>query len=234
MGSSNATLVFVRHGCANGVENGRSRLNGWTDCPLSKKGIEQAQRVALRLRNEGPFAAVYSSPLQRAMDTAQPIAASTQTPIVVCEGLREINCGELDGADVNDVERRFPSMWAANLDQTNPEFRWPGGESYREFRARCLATIASISKMHSGERAVVVTHAGVINQLVGHVLGTNAARWEPFRPRNATVTEMEWLEGAGRVLRFDDERHLVDDRNRSSPEGVGSTYDAQAVAGTPK
>jgi broad specificity phosphatase PhoE len=209
MGLSKATLVLVRHGCTiNDVARAPSRLTGWTDCPLSSVGVEQARRVALKLGAEGPFACTYASPLERARDTAEPIVAATGTALVLCHDLREINCGALDGLEVGEVERRYPRTWAANLEQTDPDFRWPEGESYREFRARCVGIIDEIAEQHRGERVIVVTHAGLVNQLVGYLMDTSAARWEPYRPRNATITEVEWLEGTGRVLRFGDERHL--------------------------
>jgi alpha-ribazole phosphatase/probable phosphoglycerate mutase len=227
MAESKATLVFVRHGCTiDDGENRRFRLNGWTNCPLSSIGVEQAGRVAARLGGEGPFTCVYSSPLQRALQTAQPIVKATRAPHVIYDGLREIHCGALEGLEVTEARRRFPRVWDANLEQVDPDFRWPGGESYREFRARCLATIATIAKHHPGQRVIVVTHAGVVSQLMGYLLGASAARWEPYRPRNATISEIEWREGGGRVVKFDDEHHLRtprSDRWRSPAERVSST-----------
>jgi broad specificity phosphatase PhoE len=212
MGDGKTTLFFIRHGQTNNLGGDNAiRLNGWTDCPLSRSGIEQAERVALRLRNEGPFDCVYSSPLRRALDTAKPIAAVTRLALRVCDGLREIHCGALEGADVDEVQRRFPSIWGANLAQTDQDFRWPGGESYREFRDRCLGTLGEIAQTHAGRRIVVVTHAGVVSQLVGHISGVSAARWGAYRPHNATLTEVEWQAGSWRVLRFDDGVHLLAD-----------------------
>ncbi len=226
MAESKTTLVFVRHGCTvDDGENRHLRLNGWTDCPLGPIGVEQAKRVAARLGDDGPFRRVYASPLQRALRTADPIAEATGAELVVCEGLREIHCGALEGLDVSEARRRFPRVWDANQEQADPDFRWPEGESYREFRARCLSTVSAIARRHAGERVVVVTHAGVVSQIVGYLCGASAARWEPFRPRNATVSEIEWHEATGRVVRFDDAHHLAPrtERRTSAVERVRST-----------
>jgi broad specificity phosphatase PhoE len=134
-----------------------------------------------------------------------PIAAALQLAPRINEGLREIHCGVLDGEEIESIQRRFPLVWAANQSQKDASFRWPGGESYSEFRRRCIVTIAAIAEGHRGARVIVVTHAGVINQILGHLHGLTAARWEPYRPHNASVSEIEWANGEGRMLRFDDE-----------------------------
>jgi alpha-ribazole phosphatase/probable phosphoglycerate mutase len=215
MGETTTTLVLVRHARAiDRGTNGQVRLMGWTDEPLSREGDRQARDLAVRLRGEDSFAALYSSPLRRAVQTAMPIAAALQLSPRVDDGLREIHCGVLDGAEIQLVERRFPSVWAANQSQKDPSFRWPGGESYSEFRRRCVTTLAAIAQDHRGARIIVVTHAGVINQILGHLHGLTAARWEPYRPHNASVSEIEWANGKGRIVRFDDQR-VRDSRERA-------------------
>jgi broad specificity phosphatase PhoE len=95
-----------------------------------------------------------------------------------------------------------------NLRQEDDRLRWPGGESYREFRARCLGALRSLARAHPGGRVAVVTHAGVISQVIGHITGAGAARWEAGRPGTTALTEVEWWRGSARVVRFDDRDHL--------------------------
>src|SRR5690606_10824863 len=114
----------------------------------------------------------------------------------------------MDGLSIAEVKRRYPGVWAANQRQDDPDFAWPGGESYRAFRERCLAEVEAIAAAHRGEQVLVVTHTGVVSQVVGFLRGASAACWECYRPGNASITEIAWDQRAGRLVRFDDRAHL--------------------------
>ncbi|WP_437941705.1 histidine phosphatase family protein [Sorangium sp. So ce341] len=201
-------LFLVRHGRTAGNHGGPATpMSGWTDTPLDAQGREEAEALGRRLARGPAFDAVYASPLSRALETAR-IAAGAWGPVRPHDGLREICCGDVDGAPIEEVRARHAALWEANLRQDDDDFRWPGGESYREFRARCLATIGAIAAAHPGQRALVVTHAGVIGQIVGALHGVPAARWEPFRPGNASLTSLSWQGERGVLLRFDDREHV--------------------------
>jgi broad specificity phosphatase PhoE len=251
-----ATLVLVRHGHTKDNDSGSgARLCGWTDPPLSSLGWAQVLRLRAHLAAERGFTAVYASPLRRARDTAEVLARRLQVRLHTCAGLREIGCGVLDGWPLEEVRRSYAQLWRRNLAQTDEAFGWPGGESYRAFRSRCLATIRGIAAAHPGERVLVVTHAGVISQIMGALAGTSAARWEAFRAGNASITELRWCGTGGAVVRFDVRDHLQQDAGamalpsqspgrpdtRSAwvpplppPEGVGAPDDPQVVARRPR
>lgn len=202
-------LVLIRHGHTTG--NGGApvtRMSGWTDLPLSDKGWRQAELLRRRMEAGAPFAAIYSSPLQRARDTALGLCAAGLGPLRLHEGLREIHCGDADGMPLDEVQRLYPEQWAANLRQDDEDFRWPGGESYREFRERCLGAIRAIAAAHPGERVAVITHSGVITQLIGAIQGASAACWERFRADNTALTEVDWTGERGILVRFNDNAHL--------------------------
>jgi broad specificity phosphatase PhoE len=203
------TLVLVRHAHVPDNDCGPdARLCGWYDAPLSPLGGRQVARLCAALEAGPRPAALYTSPLQRARQTAEGVAAVLGIPAVAVAGLREINCGELDGLPLVEVQRQHPDIWARNMAQTDDEFRWPGGESYREFRTRVLQTARHLSTSHPGERILIVTHAGVISQILGAIAGASAARWEDFRPGNASITSLRWNGSLGTVLRFGERRHL--------------------------
>lgn len=197
-----ARLFLVRHGRTAGNHPGGMVLMGNTDLPLTVEGFRQARRLAARLK-VWPFRAVYSSPLQRAATTAREIAVVRRVPVYWCRGVQEMDCGRVDGLDVSTVRRRHPTVWEANERQDDPDFRWPGGESYRELRRRIVAACDRIAVRHPGDAVVVVTHAGVVNQLVGSLEGVDPARWEPYRPGHCTVTQVEWSREGGRLVAFD-------------------------------
>ena len=216
------TLIVIRHGhtAANGAGDHVPMSGGRTDTVLSPLGKEQAGLVAERLGPALISVPIYSSPLCRAMRTVRGLAAAAGSLVNVRAGLREIDCGGLEGMAISEVKRRHPLEWQQNLRHDDPDFRWPGGESYREFRRRCIAEIRDIAAAHSGGRAVVVTHSGVVSQVVGSLAGAGAERWDLFRPGNASITELLWGADGGTLVRFDDRSHLAP---RAVPGGIVTT-----------
>jgi alpha-ribazole phosphatase/probable phosphoglycerate mutase len=124
------------------------------------------------------------------------------------KSLAEIDCGEVDGMLMREVQARFPTLWQRNLAQAEEDFQWPGGESYRRLRRRVLRVIRLIAERHKGERVLLVTHAGFISSLLGFLAGTNPAEWSKFRPGNASITEVVWNGRGGDLIAFDDRSHL--------------------------
>jgi alpha-ribazole phosphatase/probable phosphoglycerate mutase len=227
-----ARLIFVRHGhtVANDVED--LRVSGWTDFPLSPLGRKQAAALRRRLLLAPPDV-IYTSPLQRASATADALADLASAPPQLLADLREIHCGEADGRPYLEAQERFPEVWAANLRQEDESLRWPGGESYREFRDRCLDAVRRIAEAHPGERVLIVTHAGVICQVMGTIHGKSAASWDSFRPGNCSLTEIEWRGETGIVHGFDDRSHLdeLDDGELEEAGGAGLPCYGVAFAG---
>jgi broad specificity phosphatase PhoE len=123
--------------------------------------------------------------------------------------LNEIHCGLLDGWLISRVEREFPELWKRNNAQNDEALRWPGGESYRGFRNRVRRIANAISRRHESQEVLVFTHAGVINQILGIIVGQSAAHWENWRPHNASITKVRWWGGGGAVESFDDRAHLA-------------------------
>jgi broad specificity phosphatase PhoE len=208
-------LIFVRHGhtAANGVE-AEMRISGWTDFPLSPLGRRQAEALRLRLEADPPDA-IYTSTLQRARATAETVAGlASGIPLLPLDDLREIFCGEAEGRLLDEAKQRFAELWAANLRQDDEGLRLPGGESYREFRERCLAAVRRIVDAHPGQRVLIVTHAGVICQVVGALYGNSPALWADHRPGNCSLTTVDWYgppsRVSGVVIGFDDRSHLAE------------------------
>ncbi|HEU4697874.1 MAG TPA: histidine phosphatase family protein [Gemmatimonadales bacterium] len=208
--SATTRLVLIRHGHTLSNSGGTPLLSGRTDVPLSERGGEEVRRLQARLRGGPGFAAIYTSPLERARRTAEALGEVGLGPVRSCAALEEIDCGELDGLPLEEVQRRVPEHWAANLRQDDAGFRWPGGESYRELRARALAAVRAIALAHRGERVALVTHAGVIGQVFGALEGVSPARWSAYRPGNTALSELDWGRGGGRIVSFDDHAHLAD------------------------
>jgi broad specificity phosphatase PhoE len=203
------TMVLVRHGhMADNDVGPAARLRGWTDPPLTKRGMLQAHALAQRLADEPTASALYTSPLVRARQTADVIGSALGLRPRSRVGLREISCGLVDGWLISRVQRRYPELWERNLAQNDDGFHWPGGETYQAFRRRVLRALQSIKHAHPGERVVVVTHAGAVAQVIGALNGLGAAQWSAFRPSNASLTELRWQHQTVSVVRFDERVHV--------------------------
>ena len=221
-----ATLLLIRHGqTMDNTHGGGRRLCGWYDPPLSVTGRGQVARLAEWLSDEPP-AALYTSDLVRARQTADALAAVWGLSPCADADLREISCGYLDGWLLSEVQRRHPGLWQRNLAHEET-FAWPGGESYRALRARVLRVSARVARRHSGQRVALVSHAGVIGQLVGALRGTAAGRWDLWRPENASLTEVCWAGAGGFVVHFG---LKAGEARLSAPNGVGAAEHAQMVA----
>lgn len=149
----NRELILVRHGET--VHNVNRITQGWSDSELSERGREQVLRLAERLAEMRP-AALYSSPLGRAMSTARAIAEATGLEIVQLDDLREMNYGRWEGRAFLDIRREDEELyrrWIADENCPCPE-----GESHADVRRRMLRAFERVNS----ERAVVVAHGTAI------------------------------------------------------------------------
>lgn len=195
-------LLLIRHAH---VDTGPppGRLCGWYDLPLSPKGRAQLQRLGDCPFVREPPEALYSSTLTRAREVSGLLAEVWRLQDQPIDALREIHCGRLDGMSIEDIAREYPELWARNRAQLDDDFRWPEGESYREFRHRVLTALTGVASRHPGQRVAVITHAGVVAQVLGALKGRPPAVWEHDRPEPLTVTEVTWSDGVpASVLKF--------------------------------
>jgi len=147
-------LFLVRHGQTQ--HNVAGITQGWSDSELTEAGRDQVLRLAQRLASVGATA-LYSSPLGRALSTAEAIAEATGLPIVMLEDLREMNYGGWEGRSFLDIRREYEELyqrWIADETCACPE----GGESHADVRARVERALASIDS----PRPIVVTHGTAI------------------------------------------------------------------------
>ncbi len=148
-----SVLVLARHGQTR--ENAEGRWQGRSDSPLTPDGRHQVLALGERLRLDGPWAAIYTSPLGRAVETARLIAASLDgLPLQEDPRLIEYDFGAWDGLTVAELKDR--GFWAAAT--RYPEFAPPGGEPVLGAARRVVAALSDIAAAHRGARAVVVGH----------------------------------------------------------------------------
>ena len=197
----------VRHG--ESTWNVDGRYQGQTDVPLSPVGMLQASTLAERLTGQS-FAAVYSSDLLRASQTATTVAErlAGAPKVQLDPGLREINVGELSGLVISDIKQKFPDYLTAL--QADPwSTRRPGGESMEDLFNRCSQAFHVIRARHPGERVLVFTHGGVVRVAVGLALGgVPANAWARLSVMNTSITRVLIGAESGMLLGFNDDAHL--------------------------
>jgi probable phosphoglycerate mutase len=202
-------LLFIRHGETDW--NRQQRFQGQIDVPLNTTGEQQAARLAQRLAAES-HDQLFSSDLQRARQTAAPLAAAWQMPVVAVAGLREQSFGVLEGLDAPTIQARHPELWRLWLQQ-DADFAPPGGESQRQFHGRVLGAVkdlaASASAGPRGQRLVVVTHGGVLDMLWRTVHGLPLSGLRECAIPNTGVNRLRWAGGALQIEVWGDDAHLA-------------------------
>jgi broad specificity phosphatase PhoE len=168
------TRVFlVRHGAT--VLTAEDRFAGVTNVPLSDEGREQARRLALRLGSES-ISAIYSSPLDRTLETGRILAAPHGCEVQTCDGLREISHGHWEQMTRREVEEQFPAE-AEDWDRDPYTFAPPGGETGLAVTARALPVLIEVVKLHAGTGIIIVSHKATIRLLLSSLLGFDPRRY---------------------------------------------------------
>jgi len=200
-------LLLIRHG--ESTWNAERRIQGWGDPPLSDVGRRQAHHLGLRLNHLEGIDALYSSPQQRARETAEIISQITGVPPLFDEQLREGGLGVLTGLTVEDVQIQYPEIWQQW--QKNPLMRTPipEGENHDDFRQRVTEVMEAIVARHrENDRVAVVSHGGTFNAYLMHIIGLDHRRRSPFWFNNASLS-MVLLGGVRpRIALLNDTCHL--------------------------
>jgi probable phosphoglycerate mutase len=194
-------LYCVRHG--ESTFNAAGRIQGQLDTPLSELGRQQSAALAAAFAGE-PIEAVFSSPLSRAQQTAEPIAAALGLSVRLDERLRELHAGVFQGLLPRELDERYPEAarrWRAH----DPDFRIPEGESRRDLMLRGRAALEAIRATDLG-RVVVVSHGGLLTAALKALLEIPAER-QPFMFYNASISRLEWL-AEPKLLTLNDLAHL--------------------------
>lgn len=198
-------LILIRHGET--AHNVGGLALGLADVPLNERGRGQAQAVARRLAGE-PIAAVYASPLSRAVDTATPLAEALRLTVEVEPTLIEMDIGELEGVDFASLRRRYPEFLRRWLSDDVADAAMPGGESLRQVQERAWSAVERLRERHDDATVAVVSHNFVILCLLCRALDLPLAR---FRRLRQDLGGISWVELDGertRVLTMNETAHL--------------------------
>jgi broad specificity phosphatase PhoE len=190
------TILLARHGETDWNREGR--FQGWADPPLNATGRAQAVDLSVALMAE-ELATVYSSPLQRAYETAEVVAASRGLEPVTIEALREVDVGSWSGLTREEIEQRFSDQYARWLDYGQG---WDDGETYDAMAERVVRAVLELAAVHDGERILAVSHGGpmrAVSAFADRVTYAEARRRSPV-VANTAVLEFAVEGGALRQL----------------------------------
>ena len=202
-GEPTVTLL-LRHGQT--PMSVQKRYAGRSDVPLTDVGVQQAAGAAKRLASAG-IAVIVTSPLLRAVQTAQEVAAVTGAAVVTDDGFRETDFGAWEGLTFAEVRERWSAELAAWL--ADPEVAPPGGESFTDVSARVTAALHRVLGARAGQTVLIVSHVTPIKTLVATALLAPPAALYRMHLDVAALSEIDWYADGPALLRsFNDTSHL--------------------------
>jgi probable phosphomutase (TIGR03848 family) len=189
-------FLLIRHGETD--FNKKMHLPGrLPNVHLNKKGQQQAQVVADRLKS-APIKAIYSSPMERTLETAEPLAAARNLEVIPIPGLLETDCGEWQGQSVRKLRRQ--KIW--KFVQQNPSlFHFPGGESIAECQHRMVQVLETLRLQHAAQDLVACfSHADPIKQVVAYYLGLPLDNFQRLSIDTGSITALQISENGTRLI----------------------------------
>ena len=205
LGEPTVTLL-LRHGQT--PMSVQKRYAGLSDVPLTEVGVQQAAAAGKRLALAG-LTAIVTSPLARAVRTAEAVAAATGAPVEADEGFRETDFGAWDGLTFAEVGERWPAELTAWL--ADPDVAPPGGESFADVSTRVEGALRRVLADHQGRTVLIVSHVTPIKTLVAAALLAPPPALYRMHLDVAALCQVDWYADGPAVLRsFNDTGHLSD------------------------
>lgn len=191
------TILLARHGESDW--NVERRFQGHSDRPLTERGREQAHALADLVASE-KIDAVYTSPLSRARETAEIVAAKAGLEPVALPELREVDTGSWSGLSRADVEARFPNEFAR---WRSGGSGWEDGESYEEMAERVIGALRRIAEDHPDGRVLVISHGGPIRAIHAASEGLAIKDYRRLKPVEPNARLSAVAVENGRLTRLD-------------------------------
>jgi probable phosphomutase (TIGR03848 family) len=189
-------FLLIRHGETD--YNKKMHLAGrLPNVHLTQKGRQQAQLIADKL-GAAPIKAIYSSPLERTLETAEPLAKALKMEVIPMPGLLETDCGEWQGQSVKKLRRL--KIWKS-VQQQPALFHFPGGESIAECQHRMVQVLESLRLNYSPQDLLVCfSHSDPIKQVVAYYLGLPLDNFQRLSIDIASITALQITESGSRLI----------------------------------
>jgi probable phosphoglycerate mutase len=219
------TLLLIRHG-ANDWVHGRlaGRIPG---VHLNDEGRKQAQALAERLADI-PLDAIYTSPLDRTVETAQAIAAPRGMTLRIVEGLQEVDYGQWQGAELKELYKH--ELWPGV--QFYPSgTRFPDGETLGEAQIRMVMTLDSLRARHPKGVIAVVSHADIIKLAIAYYIGMHIDLFQRLEIGTCSVTALGFTKMGPRLMAFNEVGSLqhLKPKPEPAPEPPAETAESGAT-----
>jgi len=196
-------LILARHGET--VWNVEKIYRGRTDVNLDEVGIKQAELLGKYLSN-WELEAIYSSPLRRALDTANIIARYQKIGVHIAEGLIDFDYGEWQALPEQEAERLYPTLH--NEWHNNPhKVRMPGGESLEDVRRRAIEVVNDVLSKYQGS-ILLVSHRVAIKVLICSLLGLDNSHFWNIKQDVGGITIFNYVDERFVLARHNDTSHL--------------------------
>jgi len=192
------TLFLTRHALT--AVTGKTLYGRTPGVPLDERGREQAERLADRFAGTR-LSAVYSSPLDRCVQTMRPLADAAGLPVQTAEGLVEMDAGSWTGRPLAQLRRT--RRWR-QVQEAPSRFTFPDGEGFAEAQARAIAEVNAIVAAHPRGRIAVGSHGDIIRMLIAHLAGAHLDLFQRTMSDPASVSVVHLGDGMPRVLLVND------------------------------
>ena len=189
------TVLLVRHGTT--PTTGKQLPGRAPGLQLADAGRAEAEGAAARIAEIEGVAAVYTSPLERARETAAPIGAALGMRPRTRRGLNECDFGDWTGEQLKALSKR--PEWTT-VQRAPSTFRFPGGESFSDMQHRMVSTLDELRAAHPGDVIVCVSHADPIKAAIAHALGTHLDLFQRIVVAPCSLSVISWSVGGPVVL----------------------------------
>jgi len=203
-------IIVVRHGQTAWNEGQGERFRGRADVELDDKGIKQAGTTAARLA-QWEVAAIYSSPLKRALSTANILAEPLRLQVQPMEGLIDIDYGRWQGLSLKEAaedDSKLYELWLKSPHLVT----FPQGESLEQVQKRVVSAVESLVPQHPGQSIVLVSHKVVCKVLFCSLLGLDTSHFWELQQDPCAINLVEFDENAVAIVSLNDNCHLKESK----------------------
>jgi broad specificity phosphatase PhoE len=197
-------VYLVRHGATEW--NREEIFRGRADCPLNETGRAEARAVAHHLQGTG-IEKIYSSPLSRAAETAQAVAAATRVPVIFKASFTDLDFGDWQGMALREVKEKYPDMY--RIWRERPEdASFPGGETLKQARVRAWQGLLGVLQENPEKTVLIVSHRVITKLLICAALGLDESHFWNVKQDTTAINCLEYARERFVVSLLNDTCHL--------------------------
>ena len=204
-------LLLIRHG--ESYSNVQKKYSGFQDVDLTKKGMQQAERLAYRLKKT-PVDAVYCSDLKRAIHTADIVFGNRNVDMLTSSNLREMNFGIWEGMTFEEIKIKEGAKFTSWLENPDERSIIPQGESLAMLNERVMTEVNRILQEHKNgekdETIAIVCHGGAIRIILCNVLNLELKNLWYIKQKSTALNIIDYYDNRGFISLLNDTSHLED------------------------